>query len=113
MGSDNFFSKIASVDPIAQALNMPGAHKYAQAQAQDVQTNPGAYAGVAPTLAAANAGYAPGTVAQGAQQGWTPNQAAGGGNGLFNLLQHGANVSGAVGPNNTPQANSVIKNWGP
>jgi hypothetical protein len=89
MGSDNFFSKAASIDPLAQALNLPGAHKYAQAQAQDVQTNPGPYAGVTPTLAGANAGYVAG--GPGATSAWTPNQNTGGGNGLFHVLQGGAN----------------------
>jgi hypothetical protein len=94
MGSTNFFSKLASVDPLAQALDLPGAHKYAQAQAQDVQTNPGPYAGQTPTLAAANAGYVPGSTAQGAQVGWTPNQMTTPGNALFSALQRGANLSG-------------------
>src|SRR5277367_1185280 len=98
MGSTNFFSKLASVDPIAQALDLPGAHKYAQAQAQDVQTNPGPYAGQTPTLAAANVGYAPGTTAQGATPGWTPNQATQPGNALFGLLQKGANIAGNTVP---------------
>lgn len=98
MGSTNFFSKLASVDPLAQALNLPGAHKYAQAQAQDVQSNAGPYAGQTPTLAAANVGYAPGTTAQGAQAGWTPTQATAPGNGAFNFLQKAANVSGNITP---------------
>ena len=94
MGSTNFFSKLASIDPIAQALNLPGAHKYAQAQAQDVQSNVGPYAGQTPTLAAANVGYAPGTTAQGATPGWTPIQATAPGNSAFNFLQKAANLSG-------------------
>lgn len=98
MGSTNFFSKLASVDPIAQALNLPGAHKYAQAQAQDVQSNAGPYAGQTPTLAAANAGYAPGSTAQGAQAGWTPIQATSPQNSLFGALQKAANVSGNITP---------------
>lgn len=95
MGSTNFFSKLASVDPLAQALDLPGAHKYAQAQAQDVQTNAGPYAGTTPTLADANAGYAPGSAD--AQQGWTPNQTTAPGNSLFGHLQNIANVSGNLG----------------
>lgn len=107
MGSDNFFSKIASIDPLAQALNLPGAHKYAQSQAQDVQTNAGPYAGQTPTLAAANAGYAPGSTAQGAQVGWTPNQATTPGNSLFGKLQGAANVSGNLTPQ--PWATGTLK----
>ncbi len=61
MGGSNFFSKIASIDPIAQALNLPGAHSYAQAQANaHLPASNGPYTGVTPTLAGANAGYAPG-----------------------------------------------------
>lgn len=105
MGSTNFFSKLASVDPLAQALNLPGAHKYAQAQAQDVQTNPGPYAGVTPTLADANAGYAPGSAD--AQKGWTPNQATTPGNSLFGKLQGAANVSGNLTPQ--PWATGTLK----
>ena len=104
MGSTNFFSKLASIDPLAQALNLPGAHKYAQAQAQDVQTNPGPYAGTTPTLADANAGYAPGSA--GAQKGWTPNQASAPSNSLFGHLQGIANVSGNLG--STPWSGKVL-----
>jgi hypothetical protein len=112
MGSTNFFSKLASADPLAQALNLPGAHKYAQAQAQDVQTNPGPYAGQTPTLAAANAGYAPGSTAQGATPGWTPNQATSPGNAFFGLLQKAANVSGNVTPHlNGPASMPTTPNF--
>jgi hypothetical protein len=96
VGSTNFFSKLASVDPLAQALNLPGAHKYAQAQAQDVQTNAGPFAGKTPTLADANAGYAPGSA--GAQVGWTPNQASAPGNSLFGFAQKASNLSGNLTP---------------
>jgi hypothetical protein len=124
MGSSNFFSKIASVDPLAQALDLPGAHKYAQAQAQNMQSNAGPYAGTTPTLADANAGYAPGT--KDAAQGWTPNQGLQGG-GLFGLLQKNANLvgnsmpyrsgSGAVptGPGSVSTSNPYVQaagNWG-
>jgi hypothetical protein len=72
MGSDNFFSKVASIDPLAQALHLPGSQKYAQAVAQRnagaTDVNGGAYTGIAPTLAAANAGYTPG--GPGAPVGW-------------------------------------------
>ena len=104
MGSSNFFSKIASIDPLAQALNLPGAHKYAQAQAQAVQTNAGPYAGTTPTLADANAGYAPGSAH--AQVGWVPNQATGS-TGLFGKLQGAANLSGNVTPQ--PWATGTLK----
>jgi hypothetical protein len=62
VGSNNFFSKLASYDPLAQAFNLPGSGKYAQQQQQNAAgaSSAGPYAGVAPTLAAANAGYAPG-----------------------------------------------------
>lgn len=95
MGSDNFFSKLASIDPLAQALNLPGAHKYAQSQAKDragqTDTNGGAYTGVDATLAGANAGYAPG--GPGATPGFTPTTPTVGG-GLFGTLQKAANLSG-------------------
>jgi hypothetical protein len=126
MGNSNFFSKVASIDPLAQALDLPGAHKYAQAQAQDVQSNVGPYAGQAPTLAAANVGYAPGTTAQGATPGWNPINATASGNKLFSGLQSVANnpvVQGAFATNpiipsvaakvgapgtGTPQANPYV-----
>lgn len=99
MGSDNFFSKIASIDPLAQALNLPGAHKYAQAQAQDAagqtDTNGGPYTGIAPTLAGANAGYAAG--GPGATVGFRPTQPTEGG-GVLGLFQRNANLSGNLTP---------------
>src|ERR1700675_4026346 len=99
MGSSNFFSKFASIDPIAQALNLPGAHKYAQQQARDEAGKAGAsggpYTGVDPTLAAANAGYTPG--GPGATVGWSQYQPHAQG-GLFGTLQKGANVSGNLTP---------------
>lgn len=72
MGSNNFFSKMASYDPLAHALHLPGANKYAQAQTSAAagQSGGGPFAGVTPTLAQANAGYAPGT--PGANQDWKP-----------------------------------------
>jgi hypothetical protein len=98
-GSTNFFAKLASVDPLAQALNLPGAHKYAQSQAQDragqTDTNGGAYTGVNATLAGANAGYAPG--GPGATPGFTPTTPTAGG-GLFGKLQGAANLSGNLTP---------------
>lgn len=95
MGSSNFFSKIASIDPLAQALDLPGAHKYAQQQAQDEAGKAGAsggpYQGVQATLAGANAGYAPG--GPGATVGWhqyVPHAQGG----VFGALQGGANLVG-------------------
>lgn len=96
MGSNNFFSKIASMDPLAQALNLPGAHKYAQQQGRDEAAKAGAsagpYTGVQATLAGANAGYAPG--GPGATVGWhqyMPHDPS-------NFFQRAANVSGNVTP---------------
>lgn len=97
MGSNNLFARAASIDPIAQALDLPGAHKYAQSQAQDVQTNAGPYAGQTPTLGAALAGYVPGDTAHGATAGWTPNQNTGG-PGFMGSLQRGANFFGNQAP---------------
>jgi hypothetical protein len=105
MGSDNFFSKIASIDPLAQALNLPGAHKYAQSQAQaragQTDANGGAYTGVAPTLAGANAGYAPG--GPGATVGFAPTQPSAGafGSGILGGLTKAANLSGNLTPQGT------------
>lgn len=74
MGTTTFFSKLASYDPLAHAMHLPGASKYEAAQASNAagQSGGGPYAGVAPTLAAANAGYQPGGV--GANQDWKPFQ---------------------------------------
>jgi hypothetical protein len=62
MGTGTFFSKMASFDPLAHALHLPGANKYEQLQASQAAGNSsrGPYQGVAPTLAGANAGYAAG-----------------------------------------------------
>ncbi len=96
MGSDNFFSKVASVDPLAQALHLPGSNKYAQAVAQRnagaTDTNGGAYTGIAPTLAAANAGYVPG--GPGAPAGWTQQNSGSSPGGLFGF---GMRNAGTVG----------------
>lgn len=56
MGANSFFSKLASNDPLAKSLNLPGAHGW------DNRHNvgnipPTPYSGVEPTLADANAGY--------------------------------------------------------
>lgn len=105
MGSNNFFSKLASMDPLAQALNLPGAHKYAQQQARDeagkAGASGGAYTGVDATLAGANAGYAPG--GPGATVGWHQYQA----HDPSNFFQKAANVSGNATPQ--PWASGTLK----
>ena len=71
MGS--FFQKVASVDPIAQAFNLPGSKSYVNSQIQShMGSTTGPYAGVTPTLAGANAGYLPG--GPGAIAGWQAPQ---------------------------------------
>ena len=72
MGSNNFFAKFASYDPLAHALHLPGANKYMQSQATRAAgtSGGGPYQGVAPTLAASQAGYAPG--GPGANPDWKP-----------------------------------------
>lgn len=95
MGTGTFFSKIASVDPLAQALHLPGATKYAQLeQSQNAGTsaaNGGPYAGVAPTLAGAASGYqAGGAGANPDWKAWTPSAPGG----LFGGAQR---ISAAVG----------------
>lgn len=72
MGSNNFFSKLASYDPLVHALHLPGANNYMNAQARDAagRSGGGPFAGVTPTLAQANTGYAPGTA--GANPNWKP-----------------------------------------
>jgi hypothetical protein len=70
MGVTNWFSQLASHDPLANKLNLPGAHGYANWQHPSGGTS-GPYAGVAPSLAGANAGYG-GTI----QAGANPNAAA-------------------------------------
>lgn len=98
MGTGTFFSKVASVDPLAQALHLPGANKYAQQQASaDAGTSAyGPYTGVAPTLAGANAGYA--ANGPGATPGytpWAPTQQGG----LFGNMQRFASGAGATSLN--------------
>jgi hypothetical protein len=74
VGTGTFFSKIASVDPLAQALHLPGATKYAQLeQSQNAggsAANGGPNTGVAPSLAGASSGYT--TASPGANTQWTP-----------------------------------------
>jgi hypothetical protein len=108
MGSTNFFSKLASVDPLAQALNLPGAHKYAQSQAQDAagqtDTNGGAYTGINASLAGANAGYAPG--GPGSTVGFAPTQPTAE-NSILGHMQGAANLSGNLTPQ--PWATGSLK----
>lgn len=98
MGSNNFFSKLASVDPLAQALHLPGSTKYAQQEANDANSTGavGPYAGTTPTLAAANGGYAPG--GPGSNPDWRPFVAQRPG-GAFGFLQRSAAVAGDTTPN--------------
>lgn len=98
MGSTNFFSKLASVDPLAQALHLPGSTKYAQQEANDANSTGavGPYAGVTPTLAGANGGYAPG--GPGSNPDWKPFAAQRPG-GLFGFAQRAAAVAGDTTPN--------------
>jgi hypothetical protein len=99
MGSDNFFSQFASRDPLAQALDLPGAHKYAQQQASDMNgqsaANGGPYSGIAATLAGANAGYRPG--GPGSNPTWTPWAPSNN----TDFFQRAANLSGAITPQPT------------
>ena len=100
MGGDNFFAKVASMDPLAQALNLPGAHKYAQAVAQRnagaTDVNGGAYTGIAPTLAGANAGYAPG--GPGAAPGWQQINLGSSPSGAGGFFTKFANLSANTNP---------------
>jgi hypothetical protein len=108
MGTGTFFSKIASVDPLAQALHLPGASKYAQLeQSQNAGTsaaNGGPYSGATPTLASAAGGYVPGGVgANTAWAPWTPTRPGG----LFGGAQRfsaavGQTTPNPLGGNNTP-----------
>jgi hypothetical protein len=98
MGSSNIFAKAASIDPLAQALHLPGANKYAQQQAQNANSTgaAGPYAGVTPTLAGANAGYAPG--GPGANPDYVPFQAQRPG-GVFGAAQRFSSAVGSTAPN--------------
>lgn len=98
MGSSNFFAKLASVDPLAQALHLPGSNKYAQQEAQDANSTGavGPYAGVTPTLAGANSGYAPG--GPGSNPNYVPFHAQAPG-GLFGAAQRFSTAVGDTTPN--------------
>jgi hypothetical protein len=103
MGSNSFFSKMQAMNPLAQILDMPGAHKYAQGQAQDAagqtDTNGGAYTGINATLAGANAGYRPG--GPGATVGFAPTQPTGP-NALMGITEKGANLGANLGNTTSP-----------
>lgn len=100
MGSTNFFSKLASVDPLAQALHLPGSNKYAQAEAsQDAGTsaaNGGPYSGKTATLAGANGNYAPG--GPGSNEGWQQWAPTAPG-GIFGAAQRISSAVGGTTPN--------------
>jgi len=103
MGGNNFFSKIASIDPIAQALNLPGAHSYANAQANaHLPGSNGPYTGVTPTLAGANAGYAPGGPGANPWQQPVPWHQGG----LFGTLQGAASDVGGTSFGAQPKFNT-------
>jgi hypothetical protein len=99
MSSDNFFAKFASIDPLAQAMHLPGANKYVQSQASreagTSAANGGPYTGVTPTLAAANAGYTPGGPGANQWSAWAPQNPGG----FFGFLQKGASSAGSTTPN--------------
>lgn len=95
MGAGTFFSKFASMDPLANALHLPGANKYSQQQLSNMNgasaANSGPYGGIAPTLAGANAGYRPGGPgANTSWQTWTPTGLSG--------LQRIAAGAGSIAP---------------
>ena len=100
MGGDNFFSKVASMDPLARALHLPGSDKYAQAVAQRnagaTDVNGGAYTGIAPTLAGANAGYAPG--GPGAAPNWQQINLGNSPSGIGGFMTKLANLSANTNP---------------
>lgn len=100
MGSSNFFAKFASIDPLAQALHLPGANKYAQQEAENANNTSGMavsgpYAGETPTLAGANAGYAPG--GPGSNSNYVPFKVSQPG-GLFGGMQRISSAVGATTP---------------
>ena len=101
MGGDNFFAKLASADPIARTLGLPGANKYAQAVAQRnagaTDVNGGPFQGIAPTLAAANDGYT--ANAAGAPANWQQVNLGSSPSGIFGFAQKAANLSAATNPN--------------
>lgn len=91
------------MDPLAQALHLPGAGGYVHQQQQNEagKSAYGPYTGVTPTLAAANAGYAPG--GPGANPGYKPwqNMTPGG---FVGSMQKIAGNSGNMSPNATSWA---------
>lgn len=84
-GNDSFFAKVASIDPLARTLHLPGSNKYAQGVAQRnagaTDVNGGAFTGIAPSLAAANGGYTAG--ATGAPANWRQINLGSNPSGLF------------------------------
>jgi hypothetical protein len=84
-GNDSFFAKVASIDPLARTLHLPGSNKYAQGVAQRnagaTDVNGGPFTGIAPTLAAANGGYTAG--ATGAPANWQQINLGSNPSGLF------------------------------
>jgi hypothetical protein len=105
MGSGTFFSKVAAADPLAHALNLPGANKYQETRPVEVGPNSGAYTGVNPTLAGANAGYRAG--GPGAMPGAVNAPIAYGamgqgygsvGSGIFGNMNRFANLSANTNP---------------
>lgn len=108
MGAGTFFSKIASYDPIAQALHLPGASSYVnyeQAKADEAQpgAHSGPYQGVSPTLAAAQAGYAAGGPGSNSQ--WRPYTAA---PNVANFFQRAASAPAAGTPATNPWGGGSI-----
>lgn len=102
MGAGTFFSKIASYDPLAQALHLPGSQSYVNyKQAQADENQPGAhsgpYSGVSPTLGAAQAGYAPDGAGSNSQ--WKPYTAA---PNVANFFQKAASNAGYATPPTSP-----------
>lgn len=103
MGTGTFFSKVASYDPLAHALHLPGANKYEQLQASQAAgqsgANGGPYTGQAPSLSAAAGGYAPG--GPGSNVGWAPYVSPQIGNG-FQRFASGTGAAlfnaGGIGP---------------
>ena len=97
--NSNFFAKVADVDPVAQALHLPGsgAAQKGRLDRANAANSTGPYTGVAPTLAGANAGYVPG--GPGANTDWKPFNLGNVGGGFFSRA---AATSGAVTPGVNP-----------
>lgn len=103
MGSTSFFSKLASYDPLAQGLDLPGAHKYQNTLVNRVGPDQGPYTGVQATLAGANSGYAAnGPGANGSPAAPAVNGPAGWGHptvgGIGGFMQSLGNTATALNP---------------